>query len=119
MQEPLHKEIRFAAIGTVILDGIVWLCSLPFLGLGIPVPLGLLLGSAGELCNLLLLRKSILNAVNYGKTRSFGGYLLRCGISGAAVTAGILLEWVSLPAVILPLFYPKILFGILSFQKER
>ncbi len=118
MRKPLHKEIRFAVIGTAVLDVLLWLCSLPFVGLGIEVPLGLLIGSAGMLLNLLLLRRSILRAVNSGKTRDFGGYLLRCTISCTVMAAGMLVPAVSGLCTVLPFLYPKLLFGMLSFHRQ-
>ncbi len=117
--ETLQKELRFATVGTLILDGIVWLCSLPFAGIGIPVPLGLLLGSAGMLLNLLLLRRSIHNAVYHGKTRDFGGYLLRCLVASAVIACGMCIHWINALAAILPFLYPKILFGVLAFREGR
>ncbi len=119
MRKPLQKEIRFAAIGTALLDVLLWLCSLPLTGIGIAVPLGLAIGSAGMLLNLLLLRRSILRAVNGGNSRDFGGYLLRCVIACAVMASGMMLECVSALAVILPFLYPKLLFGILSMKPQK
>ncbi len=118
MSRPLQKEIRYAAVGTVVLDVLLWLCSLPLVGFGAEVPLGLLIGSAGMLLNLLLLRRSILRAVSGGKSQDFGGYLLRCVISCAAMAAGMLLPLVSGLCTVLPFLYPKLLFGVLSFRKN-
>lgn len=115
--ETLQKELRFAAVGTLILDGIIWLCSLPLAGFGFTVPLGLLLGSAGMLLNLLLLRRTIHNAVYHGKTRDFGGYVLRCLVSSAVIACGMLFEWVNGLAAILPFLYPKIIFGFLAMRE--
>lgn len=88
--ENLHKELRFAAICTILLDILLWLVSLFVTGAGIAVPVGLLLGSAGMLCNLLLLRRTIRNAVYYGKTKDLIGYLLRVLIASAVIAAGLL-----------------------------
>lgn len=115
----MHKELRFAAVGTLALDVLVWLCSLLFVGIGFAVPLGLLLGSAGMLCNLWLLSRSIRNAVYHGRTRDFGGYLLRCGISCGVIAVGMAVGHACALAVILPFLYPKFLFGLLSFKKEK
>lgn len=117
--ENLHKELRFAAVCTVLLDVLLWLGSLLFSGLGIAVPLGLLLGSAGMLCNLLLLRRSILNAVYHGKTRDFAGYLLRCLIASAVMAAGLMLGAVNAVAAVLPFLYPKVIFGILAMHRPN
>ena len=92
------------------MDVLVWLASLLFTGLGILVPLGLLLGSAGMLCNLLLLRRTVTNAVYHGKTRDFSGYLLRCLIASAVIAADMVCSFVNGLCAILPFLYPKIIF---------
>ncbi len=117
--ETLEKELRFAAVGTLVLDVLVWLISLLFTGLNAAVPLGLLIGSAGMLCNLLLLRHSVLNAVYHGKTRDFGGYILRCVVASAAIAAGMVFPLVNGLCVILPFLYPKLLFGVKTLQKSK
>ncbi len=119
MLETLHKELRFAAVGTLLLDILFWLLSLPLAGFGLSVPFGLLLGSAGMLCNLLLLRRTIQNAVYHGKTRDFGGYILRCIVACSVMTLGMFCEFINALAVILPFLYPKIIFGVLSLRKDR
>lgn len=117
--ENLHKELRFAVVCTVLLDIVLWLCSLAVYGVGIAVPLGLLLGSTGMLCNLLLLRRTIQNAVYHGKTKDMLGYLLRCLIASAVIAAGLMADMVSAPAAVLPFLYPKVFFGLLSVQKPK
>lgn len=117
--ETLHKELRFAAVCTLALDVLVWLGSLLFIGIGFAVPLGLLLGSAAMLCNLWLLSRSIRNAVYHGRTRDFGGYLLRCGISCGVIAIGMAVGQACALAVILPFLYPKIIFGLLCTKKEK
>lgn len=117
MQDALRKELRFAAIGTLILDVLVWLVTLPFLGFGIAMPLGLLCGSAGMYINLLLLRRSIHRAVHQGKTQDWGGYILRCLVASLVMAAGMCLPFVNGLGAVLPFLYPKILFGLLSFRQ--
>lgn len=119
MLETLQKELRFAVIGTLLLDVLVWLVSLLFAGFGIAAPLGLLLGSAGMLCNLLLLRRTIQNAVYHGKTQDFGGYLLRCLISSAVIALGMCFPQINGFCVILPFLYPKIIFGVMTMRKNK
>ncbi len=117
--ETLHKELRFAAVCTLVLDVIVWLGSLLFVGFGFAVPIGLLLGSLGMLCNLILLSRMIQNAVHHGKTRDFGGYLLRCGISCGVIAVSMIFPQISVLACILPFLYPKLIFGILSMRNVK
>ena len=47
----------------------------------------LLSGSAGMYANLLLLRRTVQNAVYHGRTRTIGGYLLRLVIASAVIAA--------------------------------
>ena len=113
MQEDLQKELRFAAIWIIILDMIFWLGSLWLAGFTISVPLGLLLGSAGMMGNLLLLRNTVLNAVYHGKTKDIKGYLFRILIASAVIFTGLVSEHVHLIAAVVPFLYPKLIFGIL------
>lgn len=117
--EDLHKELQFAAVCTVLLDVLVWLLSLLVTGQGLAVPLGLLLGSAGMLCNLLALRRTIQNAVYHGKTRDVAGYLLRVLVASAVIMAGLLFEQVNAAAAVLPFLYPKVIFGILAMRSPK
>ena len=117
--ENLHKELRFAAVCTVLLDVLVWLVSLLLTEPGLAVPLGLLLGSAGMLCNLLLLRRTIQNAVYHGKTRDMAGYLLRVLVASAVIAAGLLLEQINAAAAVLPFLYPKVIFGFLAMRSSK
>ncbi|MBR3631229.1 MAG: hypothetical protein IKN55_12265 [Oscillospiraceae bacterium] len=117
--ENLHKELWFAAVCTVILDVLLWLGSLLFTEPGIAFPIGLLLGSAGMLANLLLLRRTIRNAVYHGKTKDMAGYLIRVGIASGVIAIGLLSEYVSAAGAVLPFLYPKLIFGILSFSGKK
>jgi hypothetical protein len=118
MQENLHRELRQAAFWTIVLDAVLWLASLPFYGIGPEVPLGLLCGSAGELANLHLLRRSIRNAVYYGKSGGMGSYLLRCLVAAAVLAMAMLLEKISTPAAIIPFLYPKLIFGFSAVRSN-
>lgn len=111
--------MRLAAVGTLLLDVLIWLCSLLLVGIGISVPLGLLVGSTAMLCNLWLLGRTVCNAVEHGRTRDFGGYLLRCGISCGAIALGMTVPQISALAVILPFLYPKLIFGLLSLKQKK
>ncbi len=116
MQEDLIKELRFAAVWTVLLNLLAWIISLWILHFDLSFLLGLLLGSLGMLGNLCLLRKSILDAVRFGKTRDLKGYLFRMLIASAVIAAGLLSDNIHPVAVILPFLYPKVIFGILSHK---
>ena len=112
--EELRHELRFAAVCTIVLDVIVWLVSVLFLGFRLSIPLGLVLGSAGMYADLLLLRRSVQNAVYHGKTRDIAGYVLRVLIAAAVITAGLKIPQISALAAVLPFLYPKVIFGWLA-----
>ena len=114
--EDLRYELRFAAVCTLILDVVVWIVTVPFIGLLLRIPLGLLLGSAGMLLNLLLLRHTVQNAVYHGKTRDITGYLIRLLIASAIIVLGLKLPQISAPAAVLPFLYPKVIFGWLAVR---
>lgn len=118
MQEDLHKELRLAGISTIILDLICWIVSLFLIGFSIPVLVGFLLGSAGMMGNLFLLRNSILNAVYNGKTRDIKSYLFRVLIASVVIALGLMTDFVNVISAVLPFLYPKIIFGILSFRQK-
>ncbi len=110
--ENLHRELRFAAIATLVLDVLLTLVSGLLTGWRLSVPLGLALGSTGMFVNLLLLRRTIQNAVYHGKTKDWVGYLLRVLIASAVIAAGLLSERVSAPAAVIPFLYPKVIFAL-------
>lgn len=117
--EELRHELRFAAVCTVILDALVWLVSVLCIGMTLRVPLGLIAGSAGMFADLLLLRRSVQNAVYHGRTRDMAGYVLRVLIAAAVITAGIKLEQLSVIAAVLPFLYPKVIFGWLAVHRPK
>ncbi|MDE5792790.1 MAG: hypothetical protein K2G88_00720 [Oscillospiraceae bacterium] len=118
MQEDLHQELYFAIICTVILDVIIWIVSLLIVKFQIAVILGLILGSIGMIINLCLLRRTILNAVRFGKTKDIIGYLLRCLIASVIIAMSLIFSYVNTVTAVLPFLYPKIIFGILSVRNN-
>lgn len=116
--QDLHRELHFAMICTVVLDVIIWVISLFLVKFKIAVILGLILGSVGMIVNLFLLRKSILNAVYFGKTKDFAGYLLRCFIASVIVAISLIFSCVNTVTAVLPFLYPKIIFGMLSIRNN-
>lgn len=117
--EELRDELRFAAVCTGLIDLLVWGISVLCVGFTLSVPIGLLLGSAGMYANLLLLRRTVQNAVYHGRTRTIGGYLLRLVIASAVIGIGLKVPQVSALAAVLPFLYPKVIFGILAFYVPK
>lgn len=117
--EELRSELRFAAVCTGLIDLLIWGISVLCIGLTLSVPLGLLLGSAGMYANLLLLRRSVQDAVYHGRTKTIGGYLLRLLIASLVIVTGMKLPQVSALAAVLPFLYPKFIFGVLAVRIPR
>lgn len=118
--EDLRKELHFAMVCTILMDVAVWLLSLIVTKrLEISVPFGLVLGSIGMYSNLLLLRRSIQNAVYHGKTRDIVGYVFRVLIASAVIASGLMSEYVNAMTAVLPFLYPKVIFGILATKPEK
>lgn len=116
--QDLQRELHFAMICTVMLDVIIWVVSLFLVKFQVAVILGLILGSVGMIVNLFLLRKSILNAVYFGKTKDFASYLLRCLIASVMIAISLIFSCVNTVTTVLPFLYPKIIFGILSVRSN-
>lgn len=116
--EELHKELRFAAVVTVILDVLLAVLAGLLTGWRLSVPIGLVLGSVGMYVNLLLLRRTVRNAVYHGKTKDWVGYLLRVLIASAVIAAGLLFEQISVFGAVIPFLYPKVIFGILAMRSK-
>lgn len=114
MQEDLHQELKFAVICTLFLDLVFWMISLFLVGFRIDIPAGLVLGSAGEILNLFLLKRTILNAVRLGKTKDWAGYLLRCLVASAVIMISFFSAYIQTLAAVLPFLYPKLIFGMFS-----
>ncbi|MCR5718251.1 MAG: hypothetical protein K6F80_04350 [Oscillospiraceae bacterium] len=114
--EELHRELRTAAVFTVVLDLLLWGVSVLCIGMTLRIPLGLLLGSAGMYTNLLLLRRAVQNAVYHGRKNTLGGYLLRLLIASAVIASALKLPQISAIAAVIPFLYPKLIFCYLSFK---
>ena len=117
--EELRHELRFAAVCTLVLDLLLWCVSMLCIGFRLSVPLGLLLGSAGMYANLLLLRRTVQNAVYHGKRNTLGSYLLRLLIASAVIVVAMKVEQVSVFAAVIPFLYPKLIFGWLSVHVPK
>ena len=59
----INKELSFLLPGALILDGIIYLITLPFYGFCMEIPLGLVLGTAVMTLNFILLGYSSERAV--------------------------------------------------------
>lgn len=87
--------------------------------------LSILIGTAYALFNFYQIGRSALRAAAFYRTPERAqrgmvrGYLIRYALTGLLVVAALRLPWLNAAAVIVPLFYTKIILLILQFLRER
>ncbi|MGN1411742.1 MAG: ATP synthase subunit I [Oscillospiraceae bacterium] len=118
-----NKECLYLFKGSCILNAIIFVISL-ILKMNISVLVGLLLGTGILFINLNLLRRDLDNAIKYGnnKARLMCGYLLRYLLIGCAFYFATKVKIINPCGVIIPLFYPRVLYtlkSIINNKKER
>lgn len=118
-----NRECLYLFKGSCILNVIIFVISL-ILKMNISVLVGLILGTGILFINLNLLRHDIDNAIKYGnnKVRLMCGYLLRYFLIGCAFYFATKVKIINPFGVIIPLFYPRVLYtlgSIIKNKKER
>lgn len=120
-REQLIHEIKFFLIRALFLDISAYLISVFFIGFTISMALGLIMGTAGMIVNLVLLNRSVRNIVNGGgykaQSRMFTGYLIRLAITGSIVTAAMFIPFINVAGTVIPYFYPKFVYAGISLRK--
>lgn len=131
VSKPIREELRYLFPRTLIADAAVYLISLIFVGFNYDVILGLLLGTALLFLNLLMLgistdniirRYSDKNNFSGGKSKAVVNYVLRYLVVFSIIAMVILvnLSWLfNIAAVIIPLFYPKLIYLIKSIISRK
>lgn len=120
----VFEEFGFIWKGTLVLDAVFLLISLPICGFLPTIFYGLLLSTSFMLVNFLLMGYFVSRAVEKspGKAKGYmmGGYLIRMACTCLILWIGLAHQNVFHPiAVVLPLFYPKILYIIASICKKE
>lgn len=114
--EMINRELSFIMFRALILDGIIYLITLPVYKFSAEIPAGLIAGTLVMLFNFILLGMSAERAVERpagaAKRYMFFSYIIRFCIMGAMFTACIKLSWINLFAAVLPQFYPKIIYTV-------
>ncbi len=115
-----YDECKFIFRGSCILNLVIIVVSLAFKR-DVSVLLGLLLGTGILFINLNLLKHDIDNAVKYGHNRFklMCGYLLRYLLLGCAFYFATNVELLNPYGVILPAFYPKVLYTLKSIINSK
>lgn len=113
----INEQLEFLLPKILLADLLIFIAALPFYGLNITIPAGLLLGTAASLANFIILGLSSERAVERGSAKAakrymFSFYLIRLAIMGAALAAGFNCAYFNPVCTFIPLLYPKLfLFG--------
>lgn len=116
------KEMRFILICSVCLDIAFYLVSIFFIGITLRMALSLIAGNIVLIINLRLLYSSVLKHTSgrmTGKNPMMKGYLLRSLIACVAIAAGFMLDLLNPVGIMLPLFYPKMIYTVHSIIVRR
>lgn len=123
----INEQLTFLLPKVLLADLLIFIAALPFYGLSITVPAGLLLGTAASLTNFILIGYSAERAVERGSVKAakrymFGFYLIRLAIMGAALVLGFRYDCFEPACVFIPLLYPKLFYsgsGVMEELKNR
>lgn len=119
----VNKELSFLFPRTLVFDGIVYLITLPFLGLRADIPLGLLLGTIVELLNFVILGISAENAVEKTVTgaRALMGvsYVIRFAIMGCLFAFCVITGYANVVTAAIPTLYPRWSYTLDAAVKKR
>lgn len=119
----VNKELSFLFPRTLVFDGIVYLITLPFLGLRADIPLGLLLGTIVELLNFVILGISAEHAVEKTVTgaRALMGvsYVIRFAIMGCLFAFCVITEYANVVTAAIPTLYPRWSYTLDAAVKKR
>lgn len=120
----INEQLRFLLPKALLADLLIFAATLPFYGLNIQIPLGLLLGTAAMTANMILLGVSAERAVERStakraKRYMFSIYLLRLAVMGAALVLGFKSELFNSVCTFIPLLYPKTFYtGSAIFKRK-
>lgn len=119
----INKELFFILPRTLILDGIIYLITLPVYKFGMEIPLGLLLGTVVMLLNFIILGLSSERAVERpmgaAKRLMFGSYMIRLCIVGVLFVAAMKFSCINLMAAAIPQLYPKCFYTLNAMFKKK
>lgn len=119
----VNKELSFLFPRTLVFDGIVYLITLPLLGLRADIPLGLLLGTIVELLNFVILGISAEYAVEKTVTgaRALMGvsYVIRFAIMGCLFAFCVITGYANVVTAAIPTLYPRWSYTLDAAVKKR
>lgn len=112
----INEQLEFLLPKILLADLLIFIAALPFYGLNITIPAGLLLGTAASLANFIILGLSSERAVERDSAKAakrymFSFYLIRLAIMGAALAAGFNCAYFNPVCTFIPLLYPKLFYS--------
>lgn len=118
----LHHDIKKLVIGMSILSLIAFGISLIW-GVKIDFLLGTLIGLAFSIFNMIYLGYTVTKAMNmeHGKAKKYlvSNYLFRYLVFGVIFALSVYSNYVNILALILPLFYPRIVLAVIAIFDRK
>ncbi len=119
----INQEFLFFAPRSFILSVIIFLVSLPFFGLGYEIPISLLLGNILVLFNFVALgftvEHAVVRPIKSAQRLMKLSYVGRLVVLGIFLFLAIKLDCFNEVFVIIPLFYPKIIYTIYGIINRK
>ncbi|NLK70610.1 MAG: hypothetical protein GX286_04135 [Clostridiales bacterium] len=110
----VKEELKKIAFYSVFLNVAFFLISIAIIGIKISIPIGLLLGTAVMLLNMLLLGMFIERTLTVSKKGAqitmTTGYFLRLLIVGTFFFVSVKIDLIHPLGAMIPLFYPKLIY---------
>jgi uncharacterized membrane protein len=123
LSKMVSDELRFIIPWVIVIDGIVFLITLPLYRLNIQIPLGLLLGTFIMIVNLTLLgysaERAVERSVTSAKRYMFLFYMIRFAIMGCALVFAFKISLINPYAAFIPLFYPKVIYTLSPILNKK
>ncbi len=119
----INEEFIFFAPRSVALSVLIFLISLPFFGFGYEIPLSLLLGNVLTLFNFIALgftvEHAVVRPIKSAQRLMKLSYVGRLAVMGVFIYLAIVLPCFNVIAVIIPLFYPKVIYTIYGIINRK
>ena len=123
LSKMINDELSIVLPWSLIINGIIYLASLPIYKFTTGIPCGLLLGTAAMLLNFILLGYSSERAVERpmasAKRYMFMFYVIRFAIMGSALVIAFKVSIFNPAAAAIPLIYPKIIYTLSPVFKKK
>ena len=123
LSKMISTELSFIIPRTLILDGIIYIATLPIYKFSWEIPLGLVLGSAVMLLNFIILglfsERAVERPVGSAKRFMMLSYFIRMAIMGVFFYMALKLPYFNIMATVIPQFYPKLFYTLDAMTKKK